>query len=486
MDEVDEYLYGAEDDSDGLLNVVTIATTEAPQLSTTIEAQDQIVEDDTPYEPPEEPYEPPGFDDEPAEVLPAEDVTATGEYDEGEEQDEEEDEDEEEDDLEIITTAPAPGTSAPPALKPLPERRNSLVNVPSTTTPTAFPHPPESKLPASISATQSPYTFIAPVPRQDGTVAPPALPATITKPVVDIEVTAQIDEKAIYDVDLESLEDKPWRRPGSDITDYFNYGFNEQTWTAYCAKQKRLREGPNVGTQELEFAGSEQGLGAAGQNFPRPHRPQTYTPTQQTRATLPLKRSRDQDDSVIEIGGEGEMEGAPDGGIPGGFPPDDLGPEFHGGPPPPMFGGPVIPSINNHLAKIADAEIDFHQEMFGPIPPFMPPEMGGPGFDPYRRGPPMPPMRPGMMRPGMAPPMRGDRPFYPMDEPPIPPFGRDGPPHRGGPPPFDRGPPHGRDDFPPFGEPGPGRLHDRPYQDRSPFDREREWRGGPESEDREA
>jgi pre-mRNA 3'-end-processing factor FIP1 len=31
----------------------------------------------------------------------------------------------------------------------------------------------------------------------------------------------------IYDVDLAELEEKPWRKPGADITDYFNYGFNE-------------------------------------------------------------------------------------------------------------------------------------------------------------------------------------------------------------------------------------------------------------------
>ena len=28
---------------------------------------------------------------------------------------------------------------------------------------------------------------------------------------------------------------------GADITDYFNYGFNEETWTAYCEKHRTLR-----------------------------------------------------------------------------------------------------------------------------------------------------------------------------------------------------------------------------------------------------
>jgi len=35
--------------------------------------------------------------------------------------------------------------------------------------------------------------------------------------------------------------DKPWRKPGTDISDYFNYGFDEFTWTMYAAKQDSVR-----------------------------------------------------------------------------------------------------------------------------------------------------------------------------------------------------------------------------------------------------
>jgi pre-mRNA 3'-end-processing factor FIP1 len=42
-------------------------------------------------------------------------------------------------------------------------------------------------------------------------------------------------------LDLEE-SDKPWRLPGADQTDYFNYGFDEFTWAAYCMKQNALRE----------------------------------------------------------------------------------------------------------------------------------------------------------------------------------------------------------------------------------------------------
>ena len=38
---------------------------------------------------------------------------------------------------------------------------------------------------------------------------------------------------------LDGLTDKLWCKLGADITDYFNYGFNERTWKVYSAMQKR-------------------------------------------------------------------------------------------------------------------------------------------------------------------------------------------------------------------------------------------------------
>jgi pre-mRNA 3'-end-processing factor FIP1 len=35
--------------------------------------------------------------------------------------------------------------------------------------------------------------------------------------------------------------EKPWRKPGTDISDYFNYGFDEFTWALYAAKQESIR-----------------------------------------------------------------------------------------------------------------------------------------------------------------------------------------------------------------------------------------------------
>jgi hypothetical protein len=33
---------------------------------------------------------------------------------------------------------------------------------------------------------------------------------------------------------------------GADISDYFNYGFTEETWAQYCDRQRRLRSENNL------------------------------------------------------------------------------------------------------------------------------------------------------------------------------------------------------------------------------------------------
>ncbi|XP_046392961.1 pre-mRNA 3'-end-processing factor FIP1 isoform X2 [Ischnura elegans] len=59
--------------------------------------------------------------------------------------------------------------------------------------------------------------------------------------IEEFEAVGTINGVQAHDFNLDSLEDKPWRKPGADITDYFNYGFNEETWRAYCERQKRMR-----------------------------------------------------------------------------------------------------------------------------------------------------------------------------------------------------------------------------------------------------
>lgn len=64
--------------------------------------------------------------------------------------------------------------------------------------------------------------------------APPSHPA------IDPDTIGILDGRSILEVDLTAMADKPWRRPGSDISDWFNYGFDEISWEAYCYRRRDL------------------------------------------------------------------------------------------------------------------------------------------------------------------------------------------------------------------------------------------------------
>lgn len=70
------------------------------------------------------------------------------------------------------------------------------------------------------------------------------------------------------DMDTDFPDDKPWRRPGTDMSDYFNYGFDEFTWASYCLKQQELRKEVNDQKKQLEdmqaFLGVPGGAGMPG------------------------------------------------------------------------------------------------------------------------------------------------------------------------------------------------------------------------------
>jgi pre-mRNA 3'-end-processing factor FIP1 len=55
--------------------------------------------------------------------------------------------------------------------------------------------------------------------------------APVGKPITQVEIDADLAE-----------HEKPWRRPGADQSDYFNYGFDEFTWSTYCLRQKTMAE----------------------------------------------------------------------------------------------------------------------------------------------------------------------------------------------------------------------------------------------------
>mmetsp|Transcript_13647 Transcript_13647/g.26362 ORF Transcript_13647/g.26362 Transcript_13647/m.26362 type:complete len:262 (+) Transcript_13647:76-861(+) len=44
-----------------------------------------------------------------------------------------------------------------------------------------------------------------------------------------------------FEVDLSQMVDKPWARLNASLDDFFNFGFNEQSWKEYAARQVALR-----------------------------------------------------------------------------------------------------------------------------------------------------------------------------------------------------------------------------------------------------
>lgn len=105
------------------------------------------------------------------------------------------------------------------------------------------PSRPQSQAPGAQSSEAEMH------PKEDDGVDPSTLPpvtAPPSHPVVDPTVTGVMDGRSILDFDLSAMNEKPWRRPGSDISDWFNYGFDETSWEAYCYRRRDLGELANV------------------------------------------------------------------------------------------------------------------------------------------------------------------------------------------------------------------------------------------------
>ncbi len=94
--------------------------------------------------------------------------------------------------------------------------------------------------------------------QQDGidtsTLPPAAAPPS--HPAIDPTASGMLDGRSIFEVDMANMTDKPWRRPGSDISDWFNYGFDELSWEAYCYRRRELGEMANVLKANLIVSGS--------------------------------------------------------------------------------------------------------------------------------------------------------------------------------------------------------------------------------------
>ncbi|KAJ4762625.1 FIP1 -like protein [Rhynchospora pubera] len=48
-------------------------------------------------------------------------------------------------------------------------------------------------------------------------------------------------QKTIFDFDIENFEEKPWRHPGAESSDYFNFNLDEAGWKDYCKRLGQLK-----------------------------------------------------------------------------------------------------------------------------------------------------------------------------------------------------------------------------------------------------
>ncbi|GAA6057823.1 hypothetical protein JCM3770_004293 [Rhodotorula araucariae] len=207
---------------------------------------------------------------------------AAGDQD-GDEEDEDEVEEDSDDDLEIILDGD--GVAPPPQSVPFPipvsPQKPNIAPAPSATTEYApLDRPGLAKANSSTSvgpptlpdpdatATDQASTAVLAAQAVEGTPNPDvpmtstgtplkasAVPELVPRgaltpfelkpaatPTFDVNaVQKDANGNDLFDVDLDALEDKPWRRPGANMADYFNYGMNEATWKNYARKQREMR-----------------------------------------------------------------------------------------------------------------------------------------------------------------------------------------------------------------------------------------------------
>eukprot|EP01126_Amoeba_proteus_P024055 TRINITY_DN2417_c0_g1_i7.p1 TRINITY_DN2417_c0_g1~~TRINITY_DN2417_c0_g1_i7.p1 ORF type:complete len:312 (-),score=56.06 TRINITY_DN2417_c0_g1_i7:353-1288(-) len=135
-----------------------------------------------------------------------------------------------------------------------------------------------------------------------------ATPITMSRNTTQPTKPTHTRNTSILELDIDTLEDKPWRKPGADITDYFNYGFNEDTWREYWKRTTQMR-------LESQMHGKISVYD--GRDLPHTRRPQTDN---QNVSTVSQFRSRKtqrprEDDTIISLVGDHDLDG--DGGSMG-------------------------------------------------------------------------------------------------------------------------------------------------------------------------
>ncbi|KAI9723952.1 MAG: hypothetical protein M1812_000670 [Candelaria pacifica] len=170
-----------------------------------------------------------------ADPKPADGVKKEDELEEGEEEEEGVQEEESDSDIDIITDRrDAPSLEPPPTSTKLNNAKSIATRTASADVSTRGP-----KLQTPTIKTETPVKGTSPRSGSD-------YPAVATS-TLDLNANPVFEPagKPIMEVDMDkdfSENEAPWRVPRSDPTDWFNYGFDEYTWSSYRLKQNTLRE----------------------------------------------------------------------------------------------------------------------------------------------------------------------------------------------------------------------------------------------------
>ncbi|PXF45910.1 Pre-mRNA 3'-end-processing factor FIP1 [Gracilariopsis chorda] len=139
-------------------------------------------------------------------------------------------------------------------------------------------------------------------------------------------------QKSVYDLEIGKLTEKPWLDAKADLTDYFNYGFTEETWKLYCERQKQMRLEVSMLAKIKTVDGNKTQAG----NTVRTVNPSPVKPSQ-TQQHAPRGRPTGQDQAIAAP--NTKLPQQPPMPPPGMMPP----------PMPPQGGMPPMPNIPGNM-----------------------------------------------------------------------------------------------------------------------------------------
>ncbi|KAH8728684.1 Fip1 motif-domain-containing protein, partial [Phaeosphaeriaceae sp. PMI808] len=175
--------------------------------------------------------------------------------DSGDDDDDNDDDEEDSDsDIDIIIDKPQ-AAPKPATIQQAPESKAIKIEAPPQSTPT--PSQPSQPLPtgivpqlSAIPGTSFPALRTSTIDVNDNPVYPPQ-----GKPLLQVDMDADLAE-----------EQKIWRRPGEDQSDYFNYGFDEFTWETY--RQRQMSMAGTIEQQKNDMVQMQQMMGGGMPGMP--------------------------------------------------------------------------------------------------------------------------------------------------------------------------------------------------------------------------